>query len=92
MCTKLGSLKTRVSYSSFRLLVIGKKSTYVVNMGENLTFENFQYVLNLEISCNFFLDVVISISKPMKNHSNITHVPNLSEIAEVNGNRSHCLL
>jgi hypothetical protein len=86
----LGSLKTRVSYSIFCLLVIENRSTYVVNMGWEriLTLKIFNITQSLEINYDFLLYVVISVSKPMKNHLNITHVPHLCEIAEVNRNTS----
>ena len=45
-------------------------------------FENLQRFQNLEISYHFFLfSIVISISKNVKIHPNVSHVLHLCEIA-----------
>ena len=77
-------------YSSFRLLVIGNKSTYVVNMGWErvLLLRICNKIQNLKRSCDFFIRHCHINFQTCENHPNITHVPHLCEIAQASGIRS----
>ena len=77
--TDLGSLKRHWLYSSFRLVIIRNKSTHVVNMSWERILP---WKIYTNLQSNFFsFNLVISISWPMKNHSNITLVLHFCEIA-----------
>ena len=71
----------------FRLPIIGNRSTYATNTGleKNLALLKFTTISKLTNRLGISLrgvHVVISISRPVKNHSSITLVPQLCKIAQ----------
>ena len=78
----LGSLNRALIALKFQLPIIAKKVDLCCEYraGENHAFGDLQQFQKLKINCGFLLNVMISSSRHVKNHSSITPIVHLCEI------------